>query len=146
MRYYLNKLINSLNRFMYGRYKGDELNRFLIIVYFVFYILSFIPIPFFLGFFQLLSTLIFVLILFRALSKNIYSRQQELYKYLNLKNKVKSNSNTEKLIYILNAEIAKQILEFQKAREKLKLHVQSANTLWLNILKRRLIYVRAKKH
>ena len=38
-------------------------------------------------------------------------------------------SNTEKLIYILNAEIAKQILEFQKAREKLKLHVQSANTL-----------------
>ncbi len=96
MRYYLNKLINSLNRFMYGRYKGDELNRFLIIVYFVFYILSFIPIPFFLGFFQLLSTLIFVLILFRALSKNIYSRQQELYKYLNLKNKVKSSINLQK--------------------------------------------------
>ena len=96
MRYYLNKLINSLNRFMYGRYKGDELNRFLIIVYFVFYILSFIPIPFFLEIFQLLSTFVFVIVIFRALSKNIYARQQEFYKYLNLKNKIKSSINLQK--------------------------------------------------
>ena len=87
MRYYLNKLIYSINEFMYGRYKGDELNRFLIVIYLILWVLSFFP---YLGILQLLNTLIFVFIIYRALSKNIYARQKELNKYLNIKNKLKS--------------------------------------------------------
>lgn len=95
MRYYLNKLLYSINNFMYGRYRGDELNRFLIIVYFIFYALGFIAFPY-LAIFQLLSTFVFVFILFRALSKNIYARQKELTKYLNIKNKFLSNFKLKK--------------------------------------------------
>ena len=87
MRYYLNKLIYSINEFMYGRYKGDELNRFLTVIYLILWVLSFFP---YLGILQLLNTLIFVFIIYRALSKNIYARQKELNKYLNIKNKLKS--------------------------------------------------------
>lgn len=87
MRYYLNKLLYSINSFMYGRYKGDELNRFLLILYFVFWILSFLP---FLRFLQLVNTAILIYALFRAFSKNIYARQKELNRYLKIKNKIKS--------------------------------------------------------
>ena len=88
MRYYLNKLIYSINEFMYGRYKGDELNRFLTIVYLIFWVLSFLP---YLRFLMLLNSLIFIYIIYRAFSKNIYARRKELDKYFQIKNKFKSN-------------------------------------------------------
>lgn len=87
MRYYLNKLIYSINQFMYGRYKGDELNRFLILLYFIIWLLSFFP---YLYFLQILNTAILVFVLFRAFSKNIYARKKELNAYLKIKNKFKS--------------------------------------------------------
>ncbi len=87
MRYYLNKLIYSINQFMYGRYKGDELNRFLILLYFIIWLLSFFP---YLYFLQILNTAIFIFVLFRAFSKNIYARQKELNAYLKIKNKFNS--------------------------------------------------------
>ena len=87
MRYYLNKLIYSINQFMYGRYKGDELNRFLILLYFIIWLLSFFP---YLYFLQILNTVIFVFVLFRAFSKNIYARQKVLKAYLKIKNKFNS--------------------------------------------------------
>ena len=93
MRYYLNKLIFSINEFMYGRYKGDELNRFLAIVYLIIWVISFFP---YLRFLQLINTLIFILIFYRAFSKNIYARQKELNSYLKIKNKIKSQINFTK--------------------------------------------------
>ena len=93
MRYYLNKLIFSINEFMYGRYKGDELNRFLTIVYLIIWVISFFP---YLRFLQLINTLIFILIFYRAFSKNIYARQKELNSYLKIKNKIKSQINFTK--------------------------------------------------
>ena len=93
MRYYLNKLIYKINEFMYDRYKGDELNRFLTIVYLVFWVLSFMP---YLRFFMLINIIIFILIFYRALSKNIYARRKELNNYLKLKNKIKSQINLNK--------------------------------------------------
>ena len=93
MRYYLNKLIFSINEFMYGRYKGDELNRFLTIVYLIIWVISFFP---YLRFLQLINTLIFILIFYRAFSKNIYARQKELNSYLKIKNKIKTQINFTK--------------------------------------------------
>lgn len=93
MRYYLNKLIFSINEFMYGRYKGDELNRFLAIVYLIIWVISFFP---YLRFLQLINTLIFILIFYRAFSKNIYARQKELNSYLKIKNKIKTQINFTK--------------------------------------------------
>ncbi|MBE6761412.1 MAG: hypothetical protein E7551_03925 [Ruminococcaceae bacterium] len=93
MRYYLNKLIYTINRFMYGRYKGDELNQFLIILYFAFWVLSFLP---YLGFFRLINIIILIYVLYRALSKNIYARQKELNKYFEIKNKFKAQISLNK--------------------------------------------------
>lgn len=74
---------NSLTRFMWGRYGGDQLNRFLFILYFVIWILS-------LFFRQAVWGVVFALILwtvlgwmlFRMLSRNIAARQAENRWYL----------------------------------------------------------------
>ena len=87
MRNFFIKIISSINRFMYGRYKGDELNTFLLIIYFFVWILSVI-----LNFYllQILNIFIMIWFFYRAFSKNIYARQKELTKYFNIKNKIKS--------------------------------------------------------
>ena len=72
---------------MYGRYKGDELNRFLSFLYLFIWLLSFLP---HLRFLQILNTIIIIYVLYRAFSKNFYARQKELNKYLKIKNKIKS--------------------------------------------------------
>ena len=96
MRYYLNKLIYTINNFMYRRYKGDEFNRFLSIVYLIFLILSAFP---YLRFFLVLNTAILSYILYRAFSKNFYARRQELNRYLKIKNRIKSELILKKQKY-----------------------------------------------
>lgn len=93
MRYYLNKLIYSINKFMYGRYKGDEFNRFLTIMYLALWALSFLP---YLGFLHFVNTFILIYVLFRAFSKNIFARQKELNSYLKIKNKIESQISLNK--------------------------------------------------
>ena len=87
MRYYLNKLIYSINSFMYRRYKGDEFNQFLIMLYAIIWLLALITK---LRLLQFINTFILVYALFRAFSKNISARQKELHGYLRIKNKIKS--------------------------------------------------------
>ena len=96
MRYYLNKLIYTINNFMYRRYKGDEFNRFLAIVYLIFLILSAFP---YLRFFLVLNTAILSYIFYRAFSKNFYARRQELNRYLKIKNRIKSELILKKQKY-----------------------------------------------
>ncbi len=68
-----------LQRFMYGRYGGDPLNLFLLLVSVVLYVLDlFLRLP-------LLSALYFVLIalsLFRSLSRNYAKRRAENAKFM----------------------------------------------------------------
>ena len=81
---------------MYRRYKGDEFNRFLAIVYLIFWILSAFP---YLRFFLVLNTAILSYIFYRAFSKNFYARRQELNRYLKIKNRIKSELILKKQKY-----------------------------------------------
>ena len=70
---------NALQRFMYGRYGSDQLNRFLTITYLVLFGLYFIT-----GFdlFYFLCTALIFVVLFRMLSRNISRRRAENTKFL----------------------------------------------------------------
>ena len=73
---------NSLARFMYGRYGNDQLNRFFLVLYLIFWVLSMV----FRGWtgliFYALTTLTMVWMLFRMFSRNIPRRQAENRWYL----------------------------------------------------------------
>ena len=79
--------MNWLKKVMYGRYGGDHLSRALLILSFILIIIAdFLP--------RSLSELVFIgyipmfVCVFRILSRNIYKRQQENYKYLRIRNSV----------------------------------------------------------
>lgn len=76
------RLGNSLARFMWGRYGNDQLNRFLMILYLIFWVLSVV----FRGWtgliFYALTSLTMVWVLWRMLSRNIPRRQAENRWYL----------------------------------------------------------------
>lgn len=79
------KFINKIQKFMTGRYGPDDLYKFLLKIY----ILLFIIDLFINSNILIILELIIVLIMsYRLLSKNIYTRQKENKTYLNLKNKV----------------------------------------------------------
>ena len=70
---------NALQRFMYGRYGSDQLNRFLTIAYLVLFGLYFVT-----GFdlFYLLCSVLIFVVLFRMLSRNLTKRRAENQKFL----------------------------------------------------------------
>ena len=72
----------TLARFMYGRYGSDRFNRFLMVLYLIFWVLSVV----FRGWtgliFYALTTVTMVWTLFRMLSRNIPRRQAENRWYL----------------------------------------------------------------
>ena len=72
----------TLARFMYGRYGSDRFNRFLLVLYLIFWVLSVV----FRGWtgliFYALTTVTMVWTLFRMLSRNISRRQAENRWYL----------------------------------------------------------------
>lgn len=75
----------KLSSFMQGRYGYDELSRFLSIAGLIIMVFSWFPhlnILYFLGLALLLWSW------FRTFSRNIYKRQMELSKFLNLKGKI----------------------------------------------------------
>ena len=81
----MNKFMYKVANFFQGRYGIDELYKFLFVVFWIVAILSlFIRNPII----YLLEILICIFMLYRALSRNIYKRQNENAKYLKIKNKV----------------------------------------------------------
>ena len=68
-----------IQRFMYGRYGGDQLNNFLLVLYLVVYLLAMITRS---GLLSLLSTITLVAAAFRLLSRNIPRRREENVKFL----------------------------------------------------------------
>ena len=80
-------IMGKLQQFMYGRNGFDSLGRFLSVLVIIIMIFGTRLIP-------KLSTLAFLLIaicLFRALSRNLYKREQENTGYLALKHKITSS-------------------------------------------------------
>lgn len=74
-----------LYRFMYGRYGNDSLNRFLLILTVVFFILSLFTTQYF----YLFGIIALIITYFRMLSKNVYKRAAENQIYLKYEYKVK---------------------------------------------------------
>lgn len=72
---------NTIQRFMYGRYGGDQLNVFLLVLYLIFYFISiwtnFLPLYW-------LSLVVIVWGLFRMLSRNLPRRRAENAKFMQL--------------------------------------------------------------
>ena len=70
---------NALQRFMYGRYGGDQLNTAILVVYLILWVLEMITQSSVLG---TLGTILIFVALFRMLSRNIYKRREENAKFL----------------------------------------------------------------
>lgn len=82
----------KIYRFMQGRYGGDQLNRFLMIIALACFALSFLG-----GrVFYLIGTAILVYAYFRMLSKNIYKRRAENTAYVQCEYKIRQRFATWK--------------------------------------------------
>lgn len=85
-------LIERFRRFMYGRYGFDQLGSFLFLLSFVFwglcFILRFTPLYKAYYFFSLLNTAMYVIAIFRILSRNTYKRTVENEKFLRIRSRV----------------------------------------------------------
>lgn len=74
----------KLSIFMQGRYGNDELNRFLCIAALIFFLLfRASPVLYFIGLAMLIWSVV------RSLSRNIYKRQQERSKYIEISTKIR---------------------------------------------------------
>ncbi len=80
------RLLDKMNRFMYGRYGADQLFYALIILYAVFAILARI----FSDILIIFGIAAFIWSLYRYFSKNIYKRREENRKFLAIWQKVKN--------------------------------------------------------
>lgn len=86
----MRNFFNKLTTFLSGRYGNDQLNIFLLILWFVLAIVSvFFRNPIVAYIILALETLLLVLYLFRAFSKNIYKRGNENRKFLSVMDAIK---------------------------------------------------------
>lgn len=81
---------------MYGRNGVDSFNRFLLITALVVNLISSLADSWLLS---LLGSGILAYCIFRTLSKNLYKRQSENAKYLNVRNKLLRDKNTRKKMW-----------------------------------------------
>ena len=87
----LNNIKNALYRFMQGRYGADQFNNFLLMVAVLLALINsfFIRSPFF----GLFVDAILIYSLFRMFSKNIWKRQKENLKYMEMTRPVRTRFN-----------------------------------------------------
>jgi len=84
MQNFLYRLKSRLRAFMYGRYGQDDFSKFLLVLALLFMILSI-----FLRGFSTLALAVLIYTTFRMYSRNIPSRQRELYAYKRIVGKIK---------------------------------------------------------
>lgn len=84
----LDKIKNSLYRFMAGRYGTDSLNNFLLFAAIAVMLINMLTLRS--PFVNLLADALIFLSLFRTLSRNIWKRQKENLKYMELTRPVRS--------------------------------------------------------
>ncbi len=83
------KIKERFYRFMYGRYGSDQFSRFMLIVYFaLWFVTLFVDNEWIHFLLILLYNGLFVLLIYRMFSRNIYARQRENLKYLSIKEKI----------------------------------------------------------
>lgn len=87
MKKFFENLGYKIQVFMQGRYGIDELSRFLTILSLILLLLSALIRPLRILYFPALALMIWSW--YRSLSKNIYKRQRELEKYLEIKDKIR---------------------------------------------------------
>lgn len=95
MKDWLSNLMYKLNDYMRGRYGYDELSKFLLIAGLILMIFSFIPQ---LKFLYIIGFVLIVWSWLRVMSTNIYGRQMELNKYMEIKNKFEDRFHLPKRI------------------------------------------------
>ncbi len=81
----MKKFVYKLYRFMYGRNGIDELYKFCLSIYILVLLLNFFINNIYI---DLFSILLFLIIIYRLFSKNIYKRKSENDIYLKIRNKV----------------------------------------------------------
>lgn len=96
MRNFLQNLAVRMQRFMIGRYGGDEFTKFLMISSCVMIVLSCFSI---FRFLYLPALIVMGYSIYRSYSRNIYKRQAELAKYLQLRNSVRSYRQLQRKKY-----------------------------------------------
>ena len=88
-------MMHWFQRFMYGRYGTDNLNRLLSIMCLILFILSY----FTSGLLYPLAVLLMTYTLFRMFSRNTWKRSRENQAYLNIKGKIIAGINPIKTRY-----------------------------------------------
>ena len=116
--------------FMYGRYGNDRFNQFLIIVAFIFLILSL----FTSNFFYLIALGIMIYAYFRMFSKKIYKRSAENQLYLKKELRVKAFINQKKkevsqskTYHIYKCPNCKQKIRVPRGKGKIAIKCQKCN-------------------
>ncbi len=89
----MNNFKYKLANFFQGRYGVDELYKFLLIVFIIIWILNMI---FRNPFLYLLWILVCVVMIYRLISKDVYKRQKENIKYLEIRDKLKGKIKLQK--------------------------------------------------
>ena len=90
------KFIDKLRRFMIGRYGIDDLYNFLLRLYLILFLIDvFISSKIL----TIIELIVVIIMFYRFLSKNIYTRQKENREYLKLKSKVLKPFNNIKRNY-----------------------------------------------
>ena len=92
----MNKLIDKIQKFMYGRYGVDELYSFLLILCLIIIIINMLVDSIIL---RILELVVFFYCLYRTLSKNKYKRSRENKKYLEVKSKIENYFKYQKKKY-----------------------------------------------
>ena len=131
----------KLARFMQGRYGNDQLNRFLIKLFFIEFIIYFLiskvsrelgTVMYYLAF----ATVIYTY--YRIFSKNIYKRASENQVFLNKTANIRSKINSQKSMMkqrkthrIYKCPTCKQKVRVPKGKGKISIHCPKCNTSFI---------------
>lgn len=113
----------KLSRFMQGRYGNDHLNRFILIISVLLWIISMFTVPWL----YLLSVMGIAAVYWRMLSRNIYKRAEENRKYMRYENKVlffwrrrKAEARQRKTHHIYKCPSCKQKIRIPRGKGRIE--------------------------
>lgn len=126
----------KMYRFMQGRYGNDGLNRFLLIVIFICFILSLFSGR--VGIFHIIGTASLIYLYFRMFSKNIYKRRAENAVYLKYEYKVKQffatfkrDMKQRKTHHIYRCPSCKQKIRIPRGKGRIEIRCPKCSTTFI---------------
>lgn len=121
----------KMYKFMYGRYGNDQLNRFLIVVSLILWIISI----FTTGFLGLIAVVLIGYSYFRMFSRNIYKRADENTRYLQMTYKIKGFTGrlrrdmaTRKTHHIYSCPQCRQRIRIPKGKGRIAVRCPKCST------------------